>query len=880
MIRFAPILFALTLVSTPAFAYESPIAPPDLVQGQYVYTIPEGFEPSGLSKAQQEQLNGELKKLHNPFYVVILKDLPLLGEDAQKYGRTNGFRGTRETLRIEISTAMLIEDWAKGQSGYNTGNTSVFVIAFEPRKFAWHPGLNWGLRGAAQDPFTKQFTSVARTRPADYGRGIANLALALDTFVFDRTDPTRMAQLAQAAEARVQAERLQRAQGALNKEVVRMVGLLQKNPVFLPKDLSPYKKALSEAQQIQESGDPTGIQIEAKKLREYVNSLQEIHDQAAMDSFKSFLLKALLYLTGLILFILGIYGLCRRWGTYRKHQQNWWRAESLWNIKLQDAEDQWTNLYLERDDLIGLEGTTGETQNLWDKVTKDVDYVHICIQAMKRHKANCEETFRKGGFFRLEPLCKAWDDLLHGDFEFDTGEVNPADLFSSGKGTILVSPERFARITRECFQDSYNNWKLLQSAAEARRGSAATDFPHANLDDLFERAHKARIPDSWLETHPLFGDDESDQTFYDMMDTLRETDPVKYQAKLFRVKTDESHLDQVITSLEEALGKVDTAAQKSHSAAAQFANPNTNMSTEDDPQVALAQAVRSEQKLYGLLALKDRGAVLAQAQETVGLYSKCLQLQGEIQAAVRNAERTIEGVQALVKTVRDQYQVAVAAIQAAAQLHSNTRVIRSTMDAAQRYLSEGDNVVAEAQTLLNQNKHLDACRKTEKARQSYLQAQQLCQSMVSEIEHLETDRKGYLKKLKGMPSVRTSFQRKMNTFGPQQRHLDPFNPPKAASGPQDYAALLQGLVQTETLWRKTVRCAEDDYESNKREQRRAREERERREREDREAQRRRQSSYSSSYSSSSSSSSFGGGGFGGSGGGFGGGGFGGSSGSF
>ena len=69
-------LFLIGVLSPSVVFANGPISPPRIQEGQFVYT-PDNCTPNGMSQAQQATLNGRLANLHNPFYVVVLCDLPL-----------------------------------------------------------------------------------------------------------------------------------------------------------------------------------------------------------------------------------------------------------------------------------------------------------------------------------------------------------------------------------------------------------------------------------------------------------------------------------------------------------------------------------------------------------------------------------------------------------------------------------------------------------------------------------------------------------------------------------------------------------------------------------------------------------------------------------
>jgi len=854
-------LLVLLLIPATASAYSGTIDPPALKAGQFVYTIPPGYHPEGMSAGQMEHLNGELSKLHNPFYVVVLKDLPQLGPSQRAYARSNGFRGDSETQRVEVTTSMLMEDWAGGgaESAYDARNSSVFVIAFNPRKFAWHPSLvaknDLGIAGRAQDPYTAHFVRSAKTRPADYGRGIANLAIALDNYVFDQTDPTRIAQRAEAARQAAIRRRLQTAQGALDTEILHLASLLDEKE-HLPADVSSYKTTLTKARAVRAENDPEKMLTEAESMKATVAVLDGYVSEsksAARAAMIALVLKWALILSilGLLIFLI----------VRRRSQQKAWiaafqRSYDDWNQKVTNAHGRWVNHYLERDGVVGLDDVTGRTKELWERTTKLVDGILIRISAMQKHAEACMVTFRKGHYFRFDPYIKAEMDLGMA-FDFDTGTINEADLFGGETETLKVVPSKFAEETGQMFRDSIDGWKRLQKAAEERLGDACEDLPHANIDWLFEQAEKNGIPERWFADHPLFGDDESDEAFYATLDALRETDPLAY------VETVAEHLkveQEYISEMERLVAAVQSV--KTHRLEAPFDTHGTKVSPDDDPAVTISAARQAEDKLAGLLAASiDVTVVERQASKVCDLYDKTKRQGAEIKSAVLGTKGAIASAKRKGDSANTNHQLAAGVVAEAAKVHRRVKPAQDDLTTAIRYIGKGDYGVQQAQTALSEQRHLDARRLADAATGSYQAAISAAGEAVQHCEALDGERATFQRKLDEMSNLRARYERKMRGFGSHATRLKAVTSP-VVSGLVDFASLISDLDRQESAWRTATRRAESNYDDEQRAIRRRREEEERRRRDEEAAARRRRSSYSSS--SSSSSGGFGGGGFGGS----------------
>lgn len=875
MIRKLLFVLAMLLLPLAAAAYQGPIAPPTLEQGRFVYTIPGGYTTAGMNASQLESLEGRLDKLHNPFYVVVLRDLPQLNQHQRAYARSNGFRGDGETQRVEVATAMLMEDWAALHPNvYDPSNSGIFVIAFNPRKFAWHPSLRGknaaGVAGRAQDQFTSKFISAAKTRPADYALGIANLASAYDEHVFDRLDPVRIAQRREAAVRAAKHRRLVAAQGALDTEITRMTDLLTQDK-YLPADVSGYKAALVAGREVRATNDAEKMLTGAGTLKGSTDALDEYVTARQTEARNAMMWFATKLLFAFVLFALLVIYLRNRRQKQRELVDTFTTAHTDWAQLITNAHNRWFEHYAQRDNIVGLDDVVGRTKALWSKTTKQVDDILVRVVALQKHIDKARATMTKGHYFNLAPFKQAINDL-NAPFDFDTNEINSADLFGSETIVLSVDPCSFRDETAALFKSSLDGWKRLSNASQARNSAADKDFPHTNMDSLFASCEQNDIPVRWIEQHPLFGDDESDKTFYTTLDELRENDPVAYVEQVAKHHADEDALLRVVARL--------VAAKKQLASSRPATPPRSGVSATkimpaDDPSITIADARQAEDVFAGMLMTEHDPVCLEnQADRVTSLYSQAAAQDAMIVSAMESVKASIAAADAAKIEATSQMSNTRAIMRKSAKAHSRMRPAQDSMATADKYFKQAAQYAYNASAKLSMDRHLDAQRLADKAASAFAAVNNMCSKARKHCRALDAERAAFEAKLSSMESTRSRYARKMRNYGNYAKRLPAVAAPRVASV-ADYAQLLAGLNQQESTWRSRCRQAERDYDAEQARIRREEERRRRQRREEEAARRRRQSSYTSS-----SSSSFGGGGFGGGGGGFGGGGFGGSSGSF
>lgn len=858
-------LSVLSLCATPAGAVTGTLVPPTLKAGQQVYTIPDGFEPPGIGKAGIESLNGQLNRLHYPFKVVFVESLPDLNGSQMDEARQAGFSGDRATLLVEYGTAGLVSAWAESQPNeWNTSTDTVFLLSFEPRKFAWVPGMDRQSRlqintKSAREPYEQQFKAAVRGEPKDPVGGIAAMASAFDEFVFDQTDPIRIAGREEATRKANEALRLRVATGNLDREILRLSKLLGGD--FLPKDVSAYQATLTKAKAVRAEGNPTTMREMTDQMQPSTDVLEGAVSEIRTAAFwhTMWLLFKVFAVVGLFVLIWFMWG--RRSDKVFDARRSAERYVSGWEEKIDNATQNWMTCYTDRENILGLDGIEGSSKEFYDLTTKLVDDLLIQIQAMGKLVKEARALLNQGNWFNIEPFQAAINKLSE-PFEFDTGVMNKADLFGGQTVTVTVDPDKFSKSMKGDFEKAVKGWDLLGEMADMRLTLAADALPQTTLDEMLSKMETNSIPQTWLASHPLIGDDESDLTFWEGLDKLRQTDPLAYGKQVVAEQAKEKALvatiDRIVQCREDIAG-------------ARVESPdlgNTVVPRGEDPKLMWAAARQAEARFEGVLASTTNIDEVETVAKTVcDTYRKVRKQTAEILAAVKGAKSDIDLVGECINDAKVTITQATHRHEAAQKVHAKLEPVGASIEQAQQSVKQATKVLATAKAALGQNAHLDAQTQAQKALAHAKFARKSAQDAIDICDRLDQEAARFAKRAKEMASARKSKVNSMSRYGDYARMIPTYQPP-TVDGRMDYVALNLMLTQQENAWDAEVRAARRDYDA---EQRRIQEEAERaarRRREEAEAERRRQSSYHSS-----SSSSYGGGGFSGGSGSYGGGGF-------
>lgn len=868
-------LFIVCMMPVIASAYTGTIEPPRLIPGQFVYTVPEGYNANGIGEPGLQKIQGVAAKLRQPFYIIIVDELPRLSDAQARDARQKGYRETGYELQAAYALDRLAEDWAdRYPTIYDISHSNLFLLSFNPRQYRLLAGAEWkvsiGLEKKALEPYAEMFLRRVRGTPKDPVGGIVDMITGVDEHIFQNTDPGVLAAKREAAAKLALMERVKVAQGSLDKQRFKLTELLESNPKYLPGDLAIYKKTLEKANQVRLDGTPEEMLTAAESMAPVVKTLEDFVDKKKGDAALSML--AVIFK---ILFVLGLIGVTISLIVRRKRRVKNLReqvdAELLkWQQKIKNAAAQYVGTYGERTDIIALDDTEGQTKELYDWVTKELDDIWVAVKALENHFQECTKLASKGSFFRLVPLTKALRKIPEA-FQFDTGTINQVELFGKVNQSVTITPLEIEVSLRKRFKEVREKWEMLKKAADFRTQEACKQFPHDTMDEIIHLAGTFGLPETWYKDHPLAGNEDSDKSVWATADALRWSDPLAYESHIKQLWEKEVSVLNRVKTITGYIESVEAAKKEAESHP--FTKQDTKVSVSDDPVATMTRAKQAYNVFRVSLLTETNTQVIGDnAVNAIDLFETAVKQSVAIDYAIKEIQRQVnsleieqQSVQACLRGVCNEINSDMKEFQDMGEASKGYEV------ASSQYL-KAEKSQEEARSLMTRGRHLEALRKAEETADLYNIVRGTIDQVQDFLRSLHMAKARYLEQTSKMGQLHDTAEKMIREYG-QRISLPPFREPERKSGPIDYMATL-ALMEAQTReWSRAVTKAERAHETEQARIRAEREEerrRERRRREEEDEERRRRSY--SSYHSSSSDSSWGGGGSSGFGGGFGGGG--------
>ena len=868
MKRMMLLLLALVcLAPAVAGAYTGTIEPPVLKEGQFVYTIPGGFVPNGIGQAGLLQIQGVAAKLHHPFYVVLVNDLPNLTAVQYTDAQRKGYQESGDGLKASYTIDRLAEDWAQMYPDlYDVSHSSVFLLSFNPRQYRILAGTEWktklGLEKGALKPFEQFFLRKVTGTPKDPRGGIVDLIMAFDDHVFDLTDPALLAARQEAEQVRQRDALLQNARGSLDKQIVLLSELLKEDKDYLPDDLASYKSTLVEAKGIRQTGTPEKMLSFASAMVPVVEVLQKyVSEKKSAATWATLLQVVKLMALFFALFAFMIFLLQRR-GKYRRLRGEFLMKVSFWDQKVKNAAAHYVSSYGERDAIVAMDDTEGQTRNSWNNVTRELDNIWVVVRALEDHVKQCVLLAGKGSYFNFKPVAEA-TQKLSASFEFDTGLINKFELFGKETKQITITPAEAEASLQKRFEAVQQGWGTLKDAAEFRIREACQHLPHTTMDAIQKAAEERGIPAGWYSDHPLAGDDESDKSVWATADALRWKDPIAYKQLIEDFRDVERRVNDRMGILIAAIDEV-TTCRAVLGEIPEFSN--TTVASDDDPNITAVTAQQAENAFRASLTTcmdtLDVSGVQGKAQVTSALYRKVKEQAATITAAVQIVDSDVAGLGPLQERTRGVIDSATVNLNRAAKVHADTREGQRAYEAYTALFSSAKKTHKEAQDALTAGKHLLAFRKAAKAKSLYAEASQTAHQLETYVAKLDAAKADCENKLGQLKKIADATAQKIRKYNGDASSIKAFRTPTLGDGPVDYNATLAIIDAGLRSWDNAAQRAQRDYEAEQSRIRAAEEAERRRRRDEQEEEERRHrrvmnnSYYSSddSYYSSGSSS--------------------------
>ena len=853
-----------------------------VMQGTYVYTVPEDFDPTGIGREGLTEIQNVARTLNFPFYVVIVDTLPDLTAEQNREISALGYGEMGDDLTAAYAVDKLAESWS-GRGNYDTAKSTIFLLSYNPRKYRMLAGTKWknglGLHKETLAPFYNHFVEAVHGTPKDPKGGIIDTMRSFDEYVFDQVDPARIKARAEAealamaeAEKRQREKKLTEAKSALASLILEAKTMIKDDKQYLPPDtlaLQTTIKRLEESPYMNPDFQDTPTIVSATNtLKLNYDSVRTAVDNARttayMDTFGTVML-ALFYVAMTLMLAYFIYHLRRR---NRERRAEFDEQYENWMAKIRAAAGRYVDAYADRDNIVGMVDTTGKTRELWDSLSAEIDDIWIGVKGIEDHLAVCLKRANQARWYSLDPILDAIG-MLDAAFTFDTEKVNKDELFDRETKSITVIPQHFASTLAQRFKNNAASWDRIKVASNIRMpdNNASVMFPHTTLSRMLDEATVLGIPSDWYSDHPLAGDDTADQTVWKTADDIRWADPIAYMEAIEALRQQESVVVKRHEKLVVALGQIKAARVED------VPHLDSGVDATDDPQVTLSNARDTEHRLAGLLASnaqsKDVASVETLAKDVVSLYNKAKGQISTLEAALKDASKTVERAldekdfTALDKQTADR-------IQAARAVHANVSVAVQDYVSGQTLASQAHGLGLDAKGALKKGRHLDALRAAEQAIVLFGNAYKAFNKAQAYCQCLDRNKAEFEQKLAQMGDLRDDYVGRVRRYNGPVAKLPAYRSPQELSV-MDYAVALSLLTAQEAQWERVSREAQNAYEQAQAAERAERERQQRREREAAQAaaaaaaaESRRQSydSYSSSSSSSSDSSggSWGGGG--------------------
>ncbi|MHB1456645.1 MAG: hypothetical protein ACYC0V_06995, partial [Armatimonadota bacterium] len=745
----------------------------------------------------------QAEKLHYPYYVVIIDEMPS--------SLMNSINNDEEEATARAIDG-LAADWQSQFPSFDAGKSSIFLLSYSPRQYRFLAGAAWksnlGFVKNAHRPYTEIFDRSVQGTPKDPKTGIIEMMKAIDNYLFSKTDPTLIAARKAAIEKAAKAQRLEEAQTNLDDQIQLMEGLLSKPKTYLPANVNDYRSILDNAEKIRINGDADALNAQSGILADKSLTLQQyVNKQITNEKQRQVqhgLIVTFIFLLSFIFLLFLIFRL-RNLSKLKKTLDD---TASSWEVKLLNAKSKYADFYgNERDRVAGLSSMTGETKELYDKVTAEVDAVYLGVEAMDSHVAGCRMMTSGASLFNLNPLKRAINSL-ENEFEFDTGQLDPGNLFGPPTKIIEMKPTDFANDLDNRYASTIVEWENLKMAAAIRFKSAEEIFPDNKLDDMINTADEYAIPHLWLRDHPLFGSDEEDQAVYNKVNTNRTDDPVAFIRRIDDLVAIENNISDRLKALVDAIDMVKAAHLNEVPAIGV-----TILSPQDDPRITFNSAKIQEDLFYRLISNpKDTFSIdeiKSQAEAIRILYQTTIDQSKIINDAINNASREIDHLKTELQNADALSINAESRLQNAQRTHSNTTSACTSLNNGCQFLESSQHQFEKAQLNLNENRHLEAHVSILEATKQLNEALDRFKLCIAQCDELDKQKLMYEEKMAKMDEARRKASSQIQHYG-RRRTLGDV-PNYNTTGPLDYFLMLTVLDRLEQDWNSQVRSAQREY---------------------------------------------------------------------
>ncbi|MDG1483865.1 MAG: hypothetical protein P8R54_30015 [Myxococcota bacterium] len=837
-----------------------------------VYTWPASWRPDGVSAKGIEALEEDTARRHYPFYVVLIQGEALPGSGdgmVRLQAATDALMSRWGGQGMDLSEYSVFsvawgDDCDKPPSLRQPNTVCKFFLNTGSTFINGPAGF---LPSRDHEPFTSRFLDAVSTTPQDPTGGILAVIDSVDDMLWERTDPEVLAgravlNLREAAAYRtVLLEEASELEGARYAHQVTAAeeALRRRNTdemVRMAEEMRLNSETLA-ARIAQREGAARGLELELIRIRERsvlaepgeLDALMTAADVALsrgdLDVITDLALRArsvngdladravarreaeqrtlqaqlgALTIGGGVLFA-GIIGIGARRRRLKLARAEYEAKRDRIATGLDNAAARYMNLELDnRETIAALQDTDGRTGEECRAVSAELDDIYAGIRALESHLDAVDALVARSGPLAVAPIRSATDALTE-TFSYDTGELTHDDLFGGETRLLAIDGGVFMSQLQDRFAAVVERRSVLLMACESRFQSARAQLPHHALDALLSRLSALQVSALWVSDHPLFGDDDADQTLYDRLDDIRQHDPLAYLEALEAHRAVEAAGAVRVEGLEAALSAL---------AAARLEIPPMHplcvLKPGDNPAHTFSRARGMEDIMHGLVAegavTHLLGPVIEKAEETRQAWLTCHKQAAEIRSAIAGieevaacAEQQLDAASAVLVQARSD-------LSAATGQFSRAQIGLGRIKAGEATLSSAQALQHRVSSLRGEGRTLDAHRTLAALQGLAGQASEEAHQARDLLRRLEDERREYLRRLESMAARRASAVEKVQKYGGSAAGLPAFRAP-SLSGPQDFSDLCRQLNVVEEAWSSRVRTARRAHEDDQRWQREA-----------------------------------------------------------
>jgi uncharacterized membrane protein YgcG len=804
----------------------SQIQAPVLIEGQYVYTVPQNYIPEGFSNSSLIEINDVAKGLKFPYYVVLTRSFPVNYDEDES---------------AAFTIDKLATDWSR-DSLFNASKSQIFLLSWEPRKYRFLSGGEFetklGFVKSAHEPFTNIFLESVKYDRKDPKTGIINMMRKVDQYLFENTDP-----------ATIKARRDKKIKAAFNENVSNLEALLVANH-NLPDDKDKYSALLSTAQGLKEANNIEGMAGLYQELNTSTDALLR-HVRSENIKGTMMLLLKLLVLLALLVFIVRTVSMVSANLLTKRFVLG---TISTLKTQISHANAQYFEYFKNKDSAFFLASTTGKTKKAFDDLTQEIDDIYMGIQAIINHVDESEKIASKSTAWSSKKA-KSAEEHLNSEFKFDTEKGNIGELFDPITKVITVDIKTFMEELEGRFKIASDSLNSMIKLSEIQNTDVIDYFPHTALNELADIASKNKIDPLHLSAHPLFGDDESDSKVYVRLLSVMTNDPLNFVGEVDKLKEIE---EQIINELDEMIDFIKYVKGIKFEDATSFGA----LLRVQDPAVIEDKLIKKIVILLKAIGSKKSNTfadIKNMFSDIKNMYSEYNNLLQQAQRANREYKANKESIEAGVKTAEQLAQSCLGLHESATLVH--TGVSNKYILQAQKSIKNINDYIVSAEWSEKKGQIVSAWLELQKAEEQRSSAMLFIKDYNNYLMDLDKERENYISAISNIADTRNKYIKEIKRYGSNSHSRLSSIAACDLNSPNNYHLLNSILNDHVSSWKKESLRAKNSWEAHQREIQRQADEREA-------AERRRRNSYSSSSSSygggygssssSSSSSSFGG----------------------